>query len=97
VGLPVQQTVDQVGGFVCTIISSCDLLLPNVINLCGILTRLHLIKMNSLPYNEYHSHNKYTLLMKGNQEGKIQKGKCFKENKCIHHNTQININNTALK
>ena len=31
--------------------------------------------------------------MKGNQEGKIQKGKCFKENKCIHHNTQININN----
>lgn len=51
-GLPVQQTVDQVGGFVCTIISSCDLLLPNVINLCGILTRLHLIKMNSLPYNE---------------------------------------------
>lgn len=33
--------------------------------------------------------------MKGNQEGKIQKGKRFKENKSIHHGTQIN--NIALK
>lgn len=33
--------------------------------------------------------------MKGNQEGKIQKGKRFKENKSIHHGTQIN--NIVLK
>ena len=33
--------------------------------------------------------------MKCNQEGKIQKGKHFKENKSIHHGTQIN--NTEFK